>query len=146
MQHCLWTEQKFRQNIHFYSLLIFHAFLNFSYFNVDCFCLTGLWLSICFVIFLFHSDFRPTSLEKGQELVRLRIYQVYAWGVPLIITSVAAILDILPVTPDDGFLRPRFGENNCWFAGRQHCPLILQWKHLYYWLIALTIQPSLVDE
>lgn len=65
-----------------------------------------------------YSDFRPTSLEKGQELVRLRIYQVYAWGVPLVISGVAAILDHIPKSPDDTFLRPRFGEKSCWFFGK----------------------------
>jgi hypothetical protein len=66
----------------------------------------------------FFSDFRPTSLEKGQELFRLRMYEVYAWGCSLVIASVAAILDFLPVTPDDKFLRPNFGKNHCWFFGK----------------------------
>lgn len=65
-----------------------------------------------------YSDFRPTSLERGQELCRLRIYEIYAWGVPLIISGVAAILDNLPSSPDDTFLRPRFGEEKCWFIGK----------------------------
>lgn len=65
-----------------------------------------------------YRDFRPTSLEKGQELCRLRIYEVYAWGVPLLISGVAAILDNLPETPGDTFLRPRFGQNRCWFFGK----------------------------
>lgn len=73
----------------------------------------------CFFFFLiFYRDFRPTSLEKGQELCRLRIYEVYAWGVPLLISGVAAILDNLPETPGDTFLRPRFGQNRCWFFGK----------------------------
>lgn len=62
-------------------------------------------------------DFRPTSMEKSQESLRLRIYEVYAWGMPSIITIVAAVLDNLPESPTDGFLRPRFGENKCWFYG-----------------------------
>lgn len=57
-------------------------------------------------------------MEKGQELVRLRIYQVYAWGVPLVIAGVAFILDNLPTNPSDTFLRPRFGEKRCWFFGK----------------------------
>uniref|UniRef100_A0A182J9U2 Uncharacterized protein n=1 Tax=Anopheles atroparvus TaxID=41427 RepID=A0A182J9U2_ANOAO len=59
-------------------------------------------------------DLRPTSLEKSQEVCRLRIYEVYAWGVPLVIASVAAILDQLPDS-NDTYLRPRFGEAKCWF-------------------------------
>ncbi|EDS29618.1 conserved hypothetical protein [Culex quinquefasciatus] len=60
------------------------------------------------------SDLRPTSLEKSQEICRLRIYEVYAWGVPFVIAGVAAILDNLP---DTVYLRPRFGERTCWFYG-----------------------------
>lgn len=56
-------------------------------------------------------------MEKVKETLRLRIYELYAWGVPIFITIVAAILDNLPETPDEKFLRPRFGENKCWFYG-----------------------------
>lgn len=56
-------------------------------------------------------------MEKSQESLRLRIYEVYAWGMPIIITTVAAVLDNLPESPTDAFLRPRFGENKCWFYG-----------------------------
>ncbi|XP_037052450.1 probable G-protein coupled receptor Mth-like 1 isoform X2 [Bradysia coprophila] len=76
------------------------------------------WLNtMCFNIWWTFRDFRPTSLEKGQELVRLRIYQVYAWGVPFIICLVAIVLDNLPKSPEDTFLRPRFGEKKCFFYG-----------------------------
>lgn len=70
---------------------------------------------ICAFFLPFHfSDLRPTSLEKSQEVCRLRIYEVYAWGVPLVIAGVAAILDNMP---DTVYLRPRFGEQTCWFYG-----------------------------
>lgn len=72
----------------------------------------------CFLFISFNRDFRPTSLEKGQEICRLRIYEVYAWGVPLLIAGVAVILDNLPESADDTFLRPRFGEKGCWFYGK----------------------------
>uniref|UniRef100_A0A8W7Q4W7 G-protein coupled receptors family 2 profile 2 domain-containing protein n=1 Tax=Anopheles coluzzii TaxID=1518534 RepID=A0A8W7Q4W7_ANOCL len=62
------------------------------------------------------SDLRPTSLEKSQEICRLRIYEVYAWGGPLVFAGVAAILDNLPDS-NDTYLRPRFGEAKCWFYG-----------------------------
>ncbi|XP_062548957.1 probable G-protein coupled receptor Mth-like 1 isoform X1 [Armigeres subalbatus] len=73
------------------------------------------WLNtMCFNIWWTFRDLRPTSLEKSQEICRLRIYEVYAWGVPLVIAGVAAILDNLP---DTVYLRPRFGERTCWFYG-----------------------------
>lgn len=76
------------------------------------------WLNtMCFNIWWTFRDFRPTSLEKGQELFRLRIYRIYAWGVPLIIAGIAAILDHIPEGPNDKFLRPRFGDLRCWFYG-----------------------------
>lgn len=56
-------------------------------------------------------------MEKGQELFRLRIYEVYAWGMPTIITVVGMVLENLPESPNEAFLRPRFGENKCWFYG-----------------------------
>lgn len=68
-----------------------------------------------FIFIQFHSDLRPSSLEKVQELVRLRIYQAYAWGVPLLIMTIAIILDSLP---DGSFLRPRFGQTRCGFDGK----------------------------
>ncbi|XP_055634787.1 probable G-protein coupled receptor Mth-like 1 isoform X4 [Toxorhynchites rutilus septentrionalis] len=73
------------------------------------------WLNtMCFNIWWTFRDLRPTSLEKSQEICRLRIYEVYAWGVPLVIAGVAAILDNMP---DTVYLRPRFGERTCWFYG-----------------------------
>uniref|UniRef100_A0A2M4BHU4 Putative g-protein coupled receptor mth-like 1 n=2 Tax=Anopheles marajoara TaxID=58244 RepID=A0A2M4BHU4_9DIPT len=75
------------------------------------------WLNtMCFNIWWTFRDLRPTSLEKSQEVCRLRIYEVYAWGVPLVIAGVAAILDNLP-GGNDTYLKPRFGEARCWFFG-----------------------------
>jgi hypothetical protein len=62
-------------------------------------------------------DLRPTSLDKGQETFRLRLYQLYAWGGPLLIAGIAAILDNLPEESSSSLLRPRFGQQRCWFYG-----------------------------
>lgn len=70
------------------------------------------------IYYIFYRDFRPTSMEKGQELVRLRIYKAYSWGVPLIITTVAAVLDKLPRGPNNNIFGPGFGKVKCWFAGK----------------------------
>lgn len=67
------------------------------------------------IVYFVFSDFRPSSLEKVQELMRLRIYQAYAWGVPLIIMTIAIILDNLP---NGDLLRPRFGQTRCGFDGK----------------------------
>ncbi|XP_012264182.2 probable G-protein coupled receptor Mth-like 1 [Athalia rosae] len=76
------------------------------------------WLNtMCFNIWWTFRDLRPASLEKGQETVRLRVYACYAWGGPLLIAGLAALLDHLPQQPGYMFLKPRFGENYCWFYG-----------------------------
>jgi len=62
-------------------------------------------------------DLRPTSLDKGQETFRLRLYQLYAWGGPLLIAGIAAILDNLPGEAYSSLLKPRFGQGRCWFYG-----------------------------
>lgn len=62
-------------------------------------------------------DFRPTSLERGQEAWRLRVYMVYAWGGPLLLAGAAALLDHLPPDVAAPFLRPRFAVQRCWFYG-----------------------------
>ncbi|XP_046744401.1 probable G-protein coupled receptor Mth-like 1 [Diprion similis] len=76
------------------------------------------WLNtMCFNIWWTFRDLRPASLEKGQEILRLRVYACYAWGGPLFIAGLAALLDNLPEQPGLIFLRPRFGEKYCWFYG-----------------------------
>lgn len=64
---------------------------------------------------IFYRDFRPSSMERRQEICRLHLYEIYAWGVPTIIVMIAAILDYIG---DENVLRPRFGEKNCWFYGK----------------------------
>jgi G protein-coupled receptor Mth (Methuselah protein) len=64
-----------------------------------------------------YRDLRPTSLDKGQETFRLRLYQLYAWGGPLLIAGIAGILDSLPEEIYSSLLRPRFGQQRCWFYG-----------------------------
>lgn len=76
------------------------------------------WLNtMCFNIWWTFRDLRPASLEKGQETLRLRVYAAYAWGGPFLVAGVAALLDHLPSHPQYTFLRPRFGEKQCWFYG-----------------------------
>ncbi|XP_049803782.1 probable G-protein coupled receptor Mth-like 1 [Schistocerca nitens] len=74
------------------------------------------WLNtMCINIWWTFRDLRPTSMDKRQEVCRLRLFRLYAWGGPLLIMSVAAIVDLVPA--DDSILRPKFGEKRCWFYG-----------------------------
>ncbi|XP_072943482.1 probable G-protein coupled receptor Mth-like 1 [Epargyreus clarus] len=76
------------------------------------------WLNtMCFNIWWTFRDFRPTSLERGQEACRLRVYMVYAWGGPLLVAGAAALLDRLPPDAAPGVLRPGFAVQRCWFYG-----------------------------
>ncbi|CAD6219704.1 GSCOCG00011523001-RA-CDS [Cotesia congregata] len=76
------------------------------------------WLNtMCFNIWWTFRDLRPASLEKSQEILRLRVYACYAWGGPFLVAGLAALLDHLPAQPHNPFLRPRFGEKMCWFYG-----------------------------
>lgn len=71
------------------------------------------WLNtMCFNIWWTFRDFRPSSLERSQEALRLVLYSLYAWGGPLLIVFVAACVDQLPET---SLLRPGFGQVYCWF-------------------------------
>lgn len=63
-------------------------------------------------------DFRPSSLERSQEKKRLRFYKIYAWGVPLIITGTATLMNHMRKT-NETFLQPRFCETEYWFAGEK---------------------------
>lgn len=46
------------------------------------------------------------------------MYELYAWGLPIIITFVGVFFDNFPAAADnERFIRPRFGERKCWFYG-----------------------------
>lgn len=67
---------------------------------------------------VFFRDLRPANLDKGQEACRLRLYQLYAWGVPLVIATLAAVLDRISPEQYVSLIRPKFGEHRCWFYGK----------------------------
>ncbi|XP_055301328.1 probable G-protein coupled receptor Mth-like 1 [Sitodiplosis mosellana] len=78
------------------------------------------WLNtMCLNIWYTFKDFRPKSLERSHEKVRLRIYKVYAFGIPLLISSGAATLDHMRKNSlaQDAYLQPRFCESEYWFSG-----------------------------
>ncbi|XP_046680868.1 probable G-protein coupled receptor Mth-like 1 isoform X2 [Homalodisca vitripennis] len=76
------------------------------------------WLNtMCFNIWWTFRDLRPSNLDKGQEACRLRFYELYAWGGPLVIAGIAAVCDHLPEESYPNMIKPRFGEKRCWFYG-----------------------------
>ncbi|KAK9890250.1 hypothetical protein WA026_010362 [Henosepilachna vigintioctopunctata] len=77
------------------------------------------WLNtMCFNIWWTFRDLRPQNIEKSQERCRLRLYKLYAWGIPLLIVTIGVILDSLP-DPENKLIKPRFGENKCWFESEK---------------------------
>lgn len=55
-------------------------------------------------------------MERNQERNRLRIYKIYAFGVPLLISGIAAMRHSSSMA-GDVYLQPRFCETEYWFAG-----------------------------
>ena len=61
---------------------------------------------------------RPESGEDTR--LRFVFYSIYAWGTPLLITSVTAFMEFLPSSFDkEGLILPGFGLRGCWFQGRE---------------------------
>lgn len=81
----------------------------------------SLW-KLTWWFFILCRDFRPTSLERNQEKMRLRIYKVYAFGIPLLISTLAATLDHMRKNSlaQDAYLQPRFCESEYWFSGQYY--------------------------
>lgn len=57
-------------------------------------------------------------MERNQERNRLRIYKIYAFGVPLLISGIAAMRHSSSASGGDEYLQPRFCETEYWFAGK----------------------------
>lgn len=55
-------------------------------------------------------------MERNQERTRLRIYKIYAFGIPMLIAGIAAMRHSSS-TPGDVYLQPHFCETEYWFAG-----------------------------
>lgn len=90
-----------------YTAVLMHFFLLSAFF----------WLNtMCFNIWWTFRDLRPQSVEKSQERCRLKLYEIYAWGVPFLLAGVAAFLTYID-DPNNNLLKPGFGQSNCWFGG-----------------------------
>lgn len=79
---------------------------------------------------VFSRDLRPANLDKGQEACRLRLYQLYAWGVPFVIATLAAVLDRIPPDQYVSLIRPKFGKHRCWFYGKYRTIIGLRTRRL----------------
>lgn len=76
-----------------------------------------LWLNtMCWNIWWTFRDLRPASLDRSQEVRRLRFCHLYAWGFAFLIAGLAFLFDSLPDS-HDSVVRPMFDDNSCWFHG-----------------------------
>ncbi|XP_068203869.1 G-protein coupled receptor Mth2-like isoform X2 [Palaemon carinicauda] len=72
------------------------------------------WLNVmCFDIWWTLRSMRLGPEPSEQTKVRFRLYSLYSWGLPLVITAITAIIDSLP--EDINVIRADFGKNTCWF-------------------------------
>ena len=79
------------------------------------------------------SAHRADKRTSGRK--RFRLYAVYAWGCPLLMASLALIMDLAPGIDNCSVIKPAFGRYRCLFQSEYTTPharsLLLQievWK------------------
>uniref|UniRef100_A0A1E1WCB0 G-protein coupled receptors family 2 profile 2 domain-containing protein n=2 Tax=Pectinophora gossypiella TaxID=13191 RepID=A0A1E1WCB0_PECGO len=73
------------------------------------------WLNVmCFDIWRTFSGYRGGSSNKRRERKRFAWYGLYAWGVPLVLTSITIAMQFSNDLPSH-IIRPGFGSRRCWF-------------------------------
>lgn len=55
-------------------------------------------------------------VTTGRQTKKFLVYSAVCWLVPAMATFVAVAADIVPIVPDD--VRPKFGEDQCWFGSK----------------------------
>ncbi|XP_077293111.1 G-protein coupled receptor Mth2-like [Arctopsyche grandis] len=96
------------------GLCISIAFIIYLSFMVSFF-----WLNVmCFDMWWTFRNMRALSGgRRASERRRFLIYSWYAWGTPLILTSMCALMQFHPDIPEH-HVRPQIGRSNCWFHDR----------------------------
>lgn len=68
--------------------------------------------------FFFFSNMRAhRGGRKASEKRRFIYYSIYAWGFPIILTSICALMQFHPDIPEH-HVRPGFSEQKCWFDSK----------------------------
>lgn len=87
------------------------------------------WLNVmCFDIW---RTLRKTRTAADGGLRRFLLYSLYAWGCPLLLASVAVIVD--KNATSDNIIRPNISKY-CWFNGQE-----AHWAYLYGWVLVLVL-------
>ncbi|CAH0585607.1 unnamed protein product [Chrysodeixis includens] len=89
---------------------LFAAFIVYYAFQTSFF-----WLNVmCFDIWRTFSGYRGGSMNKRREKKRFLLYGLYAWGMPLVLTSLTAAMQFSDLP--DHIIKPGLGNRRCWFA------------------------------
>ncbi|XP_036138668.1 G-protein coupled receptor Mth2 isoform X2 [Monomorium pharaonis] len=72
------------------------------------------WLNVtCFDIWSTFRELRSCRTNVKQEKKKFMIYSVYAWGIPLILNIICAIMDYIEIP---NWIRPEICEKKFWFG------------------------------
>ncbi|XP_042229119.1 G-protein coupled receptor Mth2-like isoform X2 [Homarus americanus] len=92
------------------ACVIIAVFMHFWYLSAF------LWLNvICFNVFL--TIWWKSDAAFGRLSRWFAIYSAYAWGLAVLITSVALARDFSEGLQDSSLPKPNFGQGKCWFSG-----------------------------
>ncbi|XP_028048018.2 G-protein coupled receptor Mth2 isoform X1 [Monomorium pharaonis] len=116
---------------HVASLFITYAIMYFGHQNIglaldETFCIllayifnffflsSFFWLSvICFDIWSTFRELRSCRANVKEEKKKFMIYSIYAWGIPVILSIIYAIIDYVKIP---NWIRPEMCEKKFWFS------------------------------
>ncbi|KAK8725056.1 hypothetical protein OTU49_011043 [Cherax quadricarinatus] len=91
------------------------------------------WLNVmCFDIWWTLKSMRPVAETGELSRLRFKMYSMYAWGCPIVISLAAIIVQTLP--PNIQVVRPEFGNKKCWFDNDKSL-----WAYFYGFVLVLVI-------
>ncbi|KAG7156559.1 G-protein coupled receptor Mth-like 1-like 2 [Homarus americanus] len=91
------------------------------------------WLNVmCFDIWWTLKSMRPVAETGELSRFRFKMYSVYSWGCPIIISLVAIIVQALP--EDFNVIRPDFGSKKCWFDNDKSL-----WAYFFGFVLVLVV-------
>lgn len=77
----------------------------------------------------------PLSGILASDVKKFKLYCLYAWGIPFIVSTTTLVLHLLPEQSTySHIIRPGFGELTCWFAGQW---ILYVGKPFYYFFAML---------
>nr|XP_045612038.1 uncharacterized protein LOC123766744 isoform X1 [Procambarus clarkii]XP_045612039.1 uncharacterized protein LOC123766744 isoform X1 [Procambarus clarkii] len=91
------------------------------------------WLNVmCFDIWWTLKSMRPVAETGELSRLRFKMYSVYAWGCPIVVSLVAFTIQALPEHIE--LIRPGFGNKKCWFQNDKSL-----WAYFYGFVLVLVV-------